>query len=250
MPLLDHFRPPLRNVLQWNSFHSAWLTALAADFNRELPPRFYAEPSTRFGIEVDVAALERMSDPSAVGDYGDWAPTYSAPAATATVPFAIGTDALEVLVYEDYPGEIRLVGAVEFVSPANKDRPEWRAAFVTKCREYLHRGIGLVIVDVVTDKHFNLHNELMQAIGQPEPAVPGHLYAVAYHPTGKNGSGQLAIWPHPLAVGEPLPELPMWLWGGLSIPARLNDTYDETCRMLRVAARLADRVSDHARNGA
>ncbi len=247
MPLLDHFHPPLRNVLQWNSFHSAWLAELAGDFNEWLPPRFYAEPSTRFGIEVDVAALERITDSP---DDGDWKPTYTAPVATATVPFAIGTDALEVLVYEDYPGEIRLVGAVEFASPANKDRPESRAAFVTKCREYLHRGIGLVIVDVVTDKHFNLHNDLMQAIGRPEQAVGGHLYAVAYRPTGKNGTGQLAIWSHRLVVGEPLPEVPMWLWGGLSIPARLNDTYDETCRRLRVAARLADRAADHANNGA
>ena len=250
MPLLDHFHPPLRNVLQWNSFHSSWLAELAGDFNELLPPRFYAEASARFGIEVDVAALERITDPSAEDMYGDWRPTYTPPAATATVPFAIGTDALEVLVYEDYPGEIRLVGAVEFVSPANKDRPESRAAFVTKCREYLHRGIGLLIVDVVTDKHFNLHNELMQAIGRPEQAVAGHLYAVAYHPTGKNGSGELALWPHQLSVGESLPELPMWLWGGLSIPARLNGTYDVTCRRLRVAARLADRASDHARNGA
>ena len=201
MPLLDHFHPPVRNVLQWNSFHSAWLATLAADLNALLPPRFFAEPSARFGIEVDVAALERMGDPA--GDASDgWAPTYAAPPATATVPFAVATDALEVMVYEDAPGEMRLVGAVELVSPANKDRPDSREAFVTKCREYLHRGLGLVVADVVTERRANLHNQLMTAIGQPEQAITADLYAVGYRPTGGNGSGKLSPLAAPAGRGR------------------------------------------------
>ena len=223
MPLLDHFRPPVRNVLQWNSFHSAWLATLATDLNTLLPPHFFAEPSARFGIEVDVAALERMGDPSA----------------DATVPFAVATDALEVLVYEDASGEMRLVGAVELVSPANKDRPDSREAFVTKCREYLHRGLGLVVADVVTERRANLHNQLMTAIGRPEQVVAAELYAVGYRPTGGNGSGTLSLWPHTLVVGESLPaEVPFWLWGGVCVPVRLNETYETTLRQLKVAARL------------
>jgi hypothetical protein len=236
MPLLDHFHPPVRNVLQWNSFHSAWLAVLAADLNALLPPRFFAEPSARFGIEVDVAALERLGDAGT----GGWQPTYAAPPATATVPFAVATDALEVLVYEDSPGEMRLVGAVELVSPANKDRPDSREAFVTKCREYLHRGLGLVVADVVTERRANLYNLLMEAIGQPEQAIAADLYAVGYRPTGGNGSGRLSLWPHPLTPGEPLPaEVPFWLWGGVCVPVRLNDTYETTLRQLKVAARLS-----------
>ncbi len=238
MPLLDHFHPPLRNVLQWNSFHSAWLATLATDLNALLPPQFFAEPSARFGIEVDVAALERMGDPSADVP-GEWTSSYTAPPAVATVPFAVATDALEVLVYEDAPGEMRLVGAVELVSPANKDRPDSREAFVTKCREYLHRGLGLVVADVVTDRRANLHNQLMTAIGRPEQAVADDLYAIGYRPTGGNGSGKLSLWPHSLVVGESLPaEVPFWLWGGVCVPVRLNDTYETTLRQLKVAARL------------
>jgi hypothetical protein len=234
VPLLDHFRPPVRNVLQWNSFHSAWLTVLAADLNEHLPPQFFAEPSARFGIEVDVAALERLGD-----DGSGWTPSYTAPPAAATVPFAVATDALEVLVYEDAPGEMRLVGAVELVSPANKDRPDSREAFVTKCREYLHRGLGLVVADVVTERRANLHNQLMTDLGRAEQVVAADLYAVGYRPTGGNGHGALSLWPYPLAVGDPLPaEVPFWLWGGVCVPVRLNDTYETTLRQLKVAARL------------
>jgi hypothetical protein len=44
-----------------------------------------------------------------------------------------------------------LVGAIELVSPANKDRSTHRDAFVSKCETYLRQGIGLVIIDVVTE---------------------------------------------------------------------------------------------------
>lgn len=238
MPLLDHFHPPLRNVLQWNSFHSAWLTALAADFNRELPPRFYAEPSTRFGIEVDVAALERITD-SAVGEnYGDWTPTYTAPTAALTVPFAIGTDALEVLVYEDYPGEIRLVGAVEFVSPANKDRPEKRNSFVGKCAALLQKGVAVSVVDLVTVRHFNLYAELMAFIGHDElgpGANPPPTYASSCRWVARGKKHYLETWSQALTVGQPLPTIPLWLAEDLMLRLDLEPSYEQACHDLWIA---------------
>ena len=59
----------------------------------------------------------------------------------------------------DPPHKI-LAAAIELVSPSNRDRPEARRAFVAKCASYLQRGAGLVIVDVVTDRLANLHEEL------------------------------------------------------------------------------------------
>ena len=231
MPLLDHFHPPLKSLHQWGSFHNAWMTFLAADLNDDLPARFFAAPSARFGIEIDVAALERFRDEF---NGASWTPKWEAPTATSTLPFAIATDELEVLVHEDYPGEVRLVGAIEFVSPANKDRPETRDAFVSKCHGYLQKGIGLMIVDVVTDRHANLHDDLMARIAAGAAELGANLYATAYHPTGKRGEGQLAMWTESLALGAPLPTMPLWLYGGICVPARLEETYERTCRELRV----------------
>lgn len=238
MTLLDHHHEPLANVLQWNAFHQAWLTLIAFDMNAFLPPDWYAEPGSRFGIEVDVAALERMHDAETNGFGHDWKPTWSAPAATATIPFAVATDEEEVRVYGDPGDGMRLVGAVELVSPANKDRPEYRQNFVSKCHGYLQDGVGLVLVDTVTSRHFNLHNDLLDHLGHAGERIDGHLYATAYRPMGANGSGSLDLWLHPLTITGELPTVPLWLNGGISVPVRLPDTYADTCRHLRIAERL------------
>src|SRR5580704_16184484 len=143
VPLLDHFHPPLRPARQWHSFHSAWATFLAADFNHRLPSGFFAEANARFNIEIDVAAFEAGG--SGAGFAESWAP----PAPAQTVPLALVTDVVEVLVYGGLDGPA-LAGAVELVSPSNKDRPESRDAFTSKCAAFAQQGIGLIVVDIVT----------------------------------------------------------------------------------------------------
>ena len=44
-----------------------------------------------------------------------------------------------------------------------------RRAFEAKCASYLASGVGLIVVDIVTGRSANLHNELMTLIGQAEP---------------------------------------------------------------------------------
>lgn len=229
MPLLDHFQGPFGRT--WPGFHNAWMATLAGLITDHLPPTFVAYSSGHFGIEIDVAALERLID---AGRDEGWRPTWTPPPADAEVSFTSATDELEVRLVEMDGGQLRLVAAVEFVSPANKDRPETRDAFVSKCHGYLTDGIGLMIVDVVTDRHANLHNELMDRIGQLDLAFDGHLYATSYRPTGENGSGRLAVWRHPLTVGGRLPTLPLWMLGGVCAPADLADSYRRACELVRI----------------
>ena len=66
---------------------------------------------------------------------------------------------MEVRIYLQEEG-LELVACVEFVSPSNKDRPAEREAFVSKCAAYLHEGVGLVVVDIVTTRHADLHAAL------------------------------------------------------------------------------------------
>ena len=62
--------------------------------------------------------------------------------------------------------------AIELVSPGNKDRPEARRAFAAKCAGYLTAGVGLVVVDIVTDRLANLHNELIELMRQGGAVPP------------------------------------------------------------------------------
>ena len=160
MPLQDHFRPPLGLRRRWHGFHNGWATSIASDLNRRLPEGYFAQPNVRFGIEIDVAALEAAEfepDPfwSAGLVPGDW----TAPAPTLTIPLAFIRDVVEVQVFSGEGGPT-LAGAIELLSPSNKDRPDNRDAFVNKCAAYLQQGLGLVVVDVVTDRHSDWHGEL------------------------------------------------------------------------------------------
>lgn len=55
----------------------------------------------------------------------------------------------EVLVF-DLNRQRRLFAAIELVSPANKDRPQSRKAFVAKCSALLRKGIAVSLVDLMT----------------------------------------------------------------------------------------------------
>src|SRR5438105_12257152 len=97
---------------------------------------------------------------------------------------AIFPDDFAVKVFSSVAGP-KLVAAIELVSPGNKDRDETRRAFAAKCVAYLQRGIGLIVVDIVTSRRANLHDELIALMGQVETfavANPTSLYATAYRP--------------------------------------------------------------------
>jgi hypothetical protein len=226
--LQDHFNPPLSHFRHWQSFHSAWATLISIQLNQHLPSGYFAEPNAQFEIEIDVATFE---EPGAVAAKAAWSP---APP-SQTVGYTPIKDLVEVLLYSGEGGPT-LVGAIELVSPANKDRPESRDAFVTQCASYLQQGVGLVLVDPVTTRRANLHRELMERLNAADAsASAAELYATAYRPVKQQGQPSLEVWIEPLAIGRPLPTLPLWLRGSLCLPIELQLTYERTCRDLRLA---------------
>ena len=87
----------------------------------------------------------------------------AAPQIAAKVDFA-RLDSSEIRIYQNIGGA-ELRGAIELVSPGNKDRAGSRLTFAAKCAGYLKHGIGLVIVDVVTARTANLHAEIFEDAG-------------------------------------------------------------------------------------
>ncbi len=144
------------------------------------------------------------------------------------------TDSVEVSIFASEGGPV-LAGAIELVSPANKDRPAHRDAFTSKCAAYLQAGVGMVVVDVVTNRGGDLHAELMARLFAPASKSIGDLYSAAYRPIGGGEEARLEIWHEPIALGGPLPVMPLWLKGGPCLPVDLEATYTKTRRELRMA---------------
>jgi len=236
MTLLDHFRPPLSNRRHWHSFHNAWATYIAASLNETLPPGYFAEPNVQFGIEIDVATFEeanlRSPQPSRqVAETRSWQPA----APTQTIPFQLTTDIVEIAVFSTGEGPT-LAGAIELISPANKDRPAHRQAFTAKCQTYLQQGIGLIVVDIVTTLNANLHTELLTRMNTEANSFTANLYAVAYQATQQApNETSLNLWENGLSLNTDLPILPLWLRGGLCLPIDLKATYERTCHEQRIA---------------
>jgi hypothetical protein len=238
MPLLDHFHAPMSERRNWEGFHGLWAAAIVEKLNHDvLAEEFFADMQVHIGgqVEVDVATLEEVprggTGISADGAAPDWLP----PEAPLAMP-AVFPDEIEVQVYATAAGA-KLVAAVELVSPGNKDRPETRRAFAAKCASYLTRGIGLVVVDVVTNRLANLHNETVALLGCGEPFLmepDAATYAVAYRPCRRREGDRIELWPARLRVGEPLPLLPLPLLNAGIVPLDLEATYATACGRSRL----------------
>ncbi len=246
MPLLDHFHPPLGERRPWESFHATWCSALADHLNRDLlPPSYIAleQVSRGASIEIDIGTyVDDVGEAKADGNGGTamltktvWTPT--------AVPLVLPAEFPERFAVEIHAseGDRTLVGAIELVSPGNKDRAGKRRLFASKCAGYLARGVGLVIVDVVTSRGGNLHNEMVQmleldAAFRLDPAMT--LYAVAYRPLRQDDRAWIDAWPTRLAVSERLPDVPLSLAADFCIRVNLEAAYQEACDRRRVVDAL------------
>lgn len=233
MPLRNHFDPRDQDP-SWEGFHSMWTAVIAQQLNRQLPPQYRAVSQTKHGsqIEIDVATFALANGDS--GQLSELPLPESAGNWTINWP---DRDLFEIRVF-DTSANKRLVGAIELVSPANKDRFSTRTAFAGKCAGYLRNNVGLIVVDVVTHRHFDLHRLTLELLEFDTPPHPWNLgdppiYAAAYR-TFIVEQGQIEIWPHALTLGEELPTIPLWLSSEYYILINLESSYQTTCSDLRM----------------
>jgi hypothetical protein len=244
MPLRDHFRPPVEKRHSWDELHGMWPAVIVQKLYSQLPEGFVAAPGVHLGtaFEIDVSAYEQ-DEPTAALVPGLGGGVLVAPHAPPHPTLTIETelpdqDEYEVRIYDERHGR-RLVAAIELISPANKDRPASRRAFVGKVAALLQRNVCVSLVDVVTIRDFNLYSDLLEFIGGSDPSLgnePPCLYAVTIR--GRKNPPRrslLETWFYPMHVGQPLPNLPIWLDVDLNISLDLESSYEETCHFLRIS---------------
>jgi hypothetical protein len=237
MPLRDHFHPPTSIRASWEEVHGAWPATIAYRLNELLPDEFRSGVRVHLGraAELDVSTFLE-GDPTEPDGRGGtalaWAPSAPALILDTETP---DPPEYEVRVYDERRIR-RLVAVVEIVSPSNKDRDEHREAFVAKCHALLHQGVCVVVVDPVTERTANLYAELAERMGADPPVLAAApLYAVCLRRRLDGERFRLEAWEHELTIGSPLPTLPLWYAENRYVPLELEQTYEATCRGLRIA---------------
>ena len=111
--------------------------------------------------------------------------------------------------------------------------------FVGKLDSLLRQDVCVSVVDVVTKHQANLYAELLARFGRADPRLgdpPAALYAATLRGRKlKKRRAVLDLWCFPLTLGQPLPTIPLWLSPDLRIDLPLEPSYQEVCRLLRIA---------------
>ena len=232
MPLRDHFHAPLDERHSWEGFHGGWPMKIVEALLDKLPAQYVAEPGVHLGAgnEVDIATFESNGLHSSTDNSENGGGTATAVYAPAQPILSLETNVLDADEYEvrifDTKRRRRLVAAIEIVSPANKDRAVHRRAFVVKCAALLKEEVSVTMVDIVTSRSGNLGRELLAELGEPLKADHADLYATTIRAISKVHGHRIEVWEDPLALGRPLPIMPIWLSETLPFPLELEPSYE------------------------
>ncbi len=221
----------------FHDFHHEWISTIKRALNREvLPAEYYAlAEQVAGGLHPDVLTLERARPAgSAAGGNG---PGATAPgsvlALASTPPRARFTAQAERARYARKRSRIavrhrsgdEVVAIVEVVSPGNKESRHALRSFVQKAVDFLDAGIHLLLLDLFPPGARDpqgIHGAIWSEIGDEDFELPPDkpLTLVGY----AAGPVQRAFI-EPVAVGDVLPEMPLFLEPDLYVQVPLESTY-------------------------
>jgi hypothetical protein len=160
---------------------------------------------------------------------------FDPPAPTLVTP-AKFIDAVRVFVVDRTAGS-EIVAAVLFATPGSKADSDSALAFAVQAASLMSRGIGVVVMDAAPGPP-SWATHLHSLVGvYPIAKRPrgGEAPILVVHPEVKDGAEQFAVWHHSVAVGFPLPTVPVPVRGGMHLKLDLEATYLEACERSRIA---------------
>lgn len=215
----------------FHDFHQAWTIEIRDALNGGgLPAGFFAMAEQIVSGPIpDVVTLQRRTEP------GEPSEELRGVAVAEAPPKARYITTAEVDRYARQANRIviqhrlgQVVAVVEIVSQGNKDSRHALRSFVGKAEELLRNGINLLIVDLFPPSSRDpqgIHKAIWDEIkDEPyEQPTDKPLTVVAY-----SAVEPWTAYVEPVAVGDVLPELPIFLQPGIYVPAPLQATYEST----------------------
>jgi hypothetical protein len=215
----------------FHHFHHAWIDEIARALNRGRLPRDYyalAEQITG-GLGPDVLTLERPVCGSLAAESvppGGVSVAIAPPSARfhARREVDIYAKKAKAVVIRHRSGH-EVIAVVEIVSPGNKASQRDLAAFVQKADRMLLAGIHLVIIDLFPPSKRDpqgIHRAIWGEGREGDFALPEEkpLTCVSYV-----GYPEIEGYLDPVAVGDRLPEMPLFLTSQIYVPLPLDATY-------------------------
>ncbi len=221
----------------FHDFHHEWISTLKRALNQGvLPPDYYAlAEQFAGGLGPDVLTLElgsRDQGDDAKGESGGPVGTL----ATAP-PKARFTKSAEMQAMARKRARIAIrhrsghdvIAVIELVSPGNKASRAGLRNFVAKAVELLERGVHLSVIDLFPPGRRDpqgIHAEIWSEIEEDDFELPKDkpLTIAAY----AAGTVKKAFI-EPVAVGDELPDMPLFLEPESYVQVPLESTYRTAC---------------------
>lgn len=213
----------------FHDFHSAWIIHLKETLNNGLLPDGFYAMSEQHGSQIiaDILTLHPSESAPAVTPgkgltIADAPPRVSVKAVTSPDKAA---RALRRTLTIRYASNHRIVALVEILSPANKDRLSSVADFVAKAQSAINLGCHLLMVDLFSPCRpvsQGMHAAVWDAFGDELTTPPAEkpLTLAAYL------AAQLPeAFVEFIAVGDALPEMPLFLDTHCYVNVPLEPTY-------------------------
>lgn len=223
----------------FHDFHHEWVSTIKRALNSGLlPADYYAlAEQVASGLGPDVLTLESIR-PQPVKSSGNGPATAVATdqgglALATTPPKVRFTATAEPDRYARKRNRIairhrsgdQVVAIIEIVSPGNKASRHALRSFVEKAAERLDAGIHLLIIDLFPPGPRDpqgIHGAIWsEYVGDDFQLPPGRPLTLVAYSAGDLKQAFIEL----TAVGEVLPEMPLFLEPGLYVPVPLGATY-------------------------
>ena len=214
----------------FHHFHQGWTVEIGNALNSGLlPPDYMAMVEQVTGRPIpDVVALHTRGPSDGTGGV----------AVQEAPPSARVVARLEKVVYARRKNRVvirhergKVVAVIEIVSPGNKSSRNALRTFVEKAADILNQGVNLLVVDLfppTTRDPQGIHKAIWDELGEePFELPPDKRLTVASYLGGDIPTAYV----EPVAVGDPLPSLPIFLSEERYVPAPLETTYQEAWRV-------------------
>lgn len=218
----------------FHAFHTRWVSELMGALNADLlPPGYYAmaeQVATR--MQTDVLTLQPMIWPSPTTETNG---SLAVAAAPPKMRFRLQPDperkprrptSLRRYVAVRHVSGHKVVALIEVVSPANKDRKAHARELAEKIVRSLESGIHVLLLDLLPpgrhDRH-GLHGAVWSYFDTVvhEPPAEEKLALASYAWKGT----EPVVFLEPLAVGQPLIDMPLFLTSEHYVNVPLEATY-------------------------